>query len=79
VTDTVGWVYYKKDLPGLAVPLFEEAIKKDPKNPTYRFHLGLALLKAGDKARARQAFEGVVNGSPDAPEADEARKALATM
>jgi tetratricopeptide (TPR) repeat protein len=79
VIDTVAWVYYKKDLPELAVPLFEEAIRKEPKNPTYRFHLGLALLKAGEKLRARQAFEAVVNGSPDAPEAGEARKALATM
>jgi len=79
VIDTVGWVYYKKNLPVLAVPLFEEAINKDPKNPTYRLHLGLALLQAGEKARGRQALEGVVNGSPDAPEAGEARKALATM
>ena len=33
VTDTVGWVYYKKDLPGLAIPLFEQALAKAPDQP----------------------------------------------
>jgi len=79
VTDTVGWVYYKKDLPALAIPMFEQALAKAPTNPIYRYHLGLAHLKTGDRAKARAAFESVMKNSPGAPEAEEARKALASM
>ena len=27
--DTVGWVYYKQDLPQLAIPQFQAAITKE--------------------------------------------------
>jgi TolA-binding protein len=79
VTDTVGWVYYKKDLPGLAIPLFEEALRKAPDHPAVRYHLALAHLKSGDKTKAKTAFELLVKNSPNSPEAAEARKTLATM
>jgi tetratricopeptide (TPR) repeat protein len=79
VSDTVGWVYYKKGLSGLAIPMFEQALAKEPASPTYRYHLGLALLKNGEKAKARAALEMVVKNSPETPEAAEARKALSSM
>ena len=79
ITDTVGWIYYKKELPGMAIPLFEQAVAKDPNSAIYRYHLGLAHLKNGDKPKARAALELVVKNSPQAPEAEEARKALASM
>jgi len=79
ISDTVGWVYYKKGLPGLAIPLFEEALTKAPDSPVFRYHLGLAFLKSGDKVKARAALEMVTKNSPQAPEAAEARKALASM
>jgi Tfp pilus assembly protein PilF len=79
ITDTLGWVYYKKELPAMAVPMFEAAIAKSPENPIYRYHLGLAHLKAGDRRKARTALEYIVNNNPKAPEAEAARKALATM
>ena len=79
VNDTVGWVYYKKNLPGLAIPLFEQALAKAPDNPIYRYHVGLAHLKTGNKAKARAALELVVKNSPQSPEAAEARKVIASM
>jgi len=79
VTDTLGWVYYKKELPGLAIPMFEQAVAKAPGNPVFRYHLGLALLKNGERAKARTALELVLKNSPNAPEAAEARKAIASM
>src|SRR5262249_10338189 len=41
VNDTLGWIYYKKGLMSLAITLFEQAAAKDPKDPTYYYHLGL--------------------------------------
>ncbi len=32
----------------LAVPLLKSAAEKNPQNPEYQYHLGMALAKAGD-------------------------------
>ena len=42
VQDTLGWVYYQKQLPDLAIRAFEQSVAKDPDNPIYHYHLGLA-------------------------------------
>ena len=56
INDTLGWVYLKQNLPGLAVRPFEFSAGKDPGNPLYQYHLGLAFAKMGDKAKARVAL-----------------------
>jgi Flp pilus assembly protein TadD len=53
ILDTLGWVYYKKDQPELAIPIFRRAIAKAANNPNYHYHLGLAQLKLGDKTNGR--------------------------
>ncbi len=59
VQDTLGWIYYKKGLATLAVPPFQKSVEKDPKNPVYHYHLGLAYAKAGDQKRARAGASAV--------------------
>ena len=79
VSDTLGWVYYKKLLPSLAVPEFERSVEKDPGNPVYHYHLGVAYLEAGDKAKARAALQHALKLQPNFAGADEARVALARL
>jgi len=79
INDTLGWVYLKKELPQLAIPPFRVSVEKNPKNPTYQYHLGLAYSKSGDDARARVALETAVALQPDFAGADDARKLLAAM
>jgi tetratricopeptide (TPR) repeat protein len=76
VNDTLGLVYYKKDLASLAVPLFEQAAQKDPENAAYKYRLGLAAIKAGDIRKGKEALEQVIKLNPDGPLAPDARKAL---
>src|SRR5438034_7060946 len=57
VNDTLGWIYYKKNLASLAVSALEESASKDPKNGTFAYHLGLAYAKNGAKGRARTQLE----------------------
>ena len=64
VTDTVGWVYYKKQLPTLAVPQFEKCVQKSPNNPLFHYHLGLAYALAGDTAKARGSARTVAAHQP---------------
>jgi tetratricopeptide (TPR) repeat protein len=77
LTDTLGWVYYKKDLTDLAVPLLRRNVEKVPRNPSYQHHLGMALLKAGDVQGGRAALERALVIGIDAKRAAEIRKVLA--
>jgi len=89
-SDTLGWVYYKKGLYAAAAEQLKKAVAVDEEaarrsnglpTPSYRFHLGVALAATGDKAGARREIESALRSSAKAsfPEADQARKALATL
>ncbi len=60
ISDTLGYVYYQKHLNTEALQIFRDLVASHRDNPTFLFHLALALEKNGDKGAAR----------------DEARKAL---
>jgi tetratricopeptide (TPR) repeat protein len=77
VNDTLGWVFYKKNLVAQAIPAFESSVRTSPKNPTYRYHLGLAYAKAGQLVKAREALDEALRQKPDLHEAADARKTLA--
>jgi Tfp pilus assembly protein PilF len=77
--DTLAWAYYHTGAYSVAAPLLEEAIKKMPTNPTYRYHLGMVYQKLNDNAKARSAFEAAIKAQPDSPAADSARKALSGL
>jgi tetratricopeptide (TPR) repeat protein len=76
VWDTLGWVYYRKQLPNRAVESFEKAVAQSPENATFQHHLGLALAGSGDRARARTAFETALKLQPGF---SEARQQLAAL
>jgi Tfp pilus assembly protein PilF len=69
VQDTIGWIYYKRELPALAIPAFERSIEKAPENPLYHYHLALAHAKAGETGKARQSAEQALKLKPDYPDA----------
>jgi tetratricopeptide (TPR) repeat protein len=88
--DTLGWVYYKKGLYAVAVEQLQKAVSLDEaaaKNANaspsgnYRYHLGMALKAKGDKEAAKRELTTAVRlaDKNPFPEADEARKALATL
>jgi tetratricopeptide (TPR) repeat protein len=77
--DTLAWVYYKKNLPDLAIPLFESSVKKDPGNAGYHHHLGLAYLKAGRPDQARASLQLALTKNPDAATAQDVKRAIAEI
>ena len=77
--DTLGFVYYKKNLPSMAIREFQESIKLSGRNPLYHFHLGLAHAQAGDKASARRAIQEALRLDANFSEAAEARRLLTTL
>ena len=59
--DTLGWVYYRAGLYRDAVEQLQRAVagaaKRGGDNSLYRWHLGAALAKKGDKAAARRELQ----------------------
>lgn len=54
VSDTLGYVYYRKNLNNAALEIFKQDVQEQPLNPTFHLHLAMALLKQGDKRGARE-------------------------
>jgi putative PEP-CTERM system TPR-repeat lipoprotein len=79
VADTLGWTYYRKDLPLLGLPYLREAAQKAPQNPVYRYHLGAAYAKAKDPKNAVVELEAALKINATFPGADDARKLLAAV
>ena len=79
VADTLGWVYYKRDLHPLAVAEFKHSVDAEPEVALFHYHLGLAYAKTGELALARKALEQGLKLDPKAPEAAEARDVLTRL
>jgi tetratricopeptide (TPR) repeat protein len=79
VDDTIGFVYYKKGLPELAIPPLLTCAEKAPQDPTCHFHLGLAYAKAGKRDKAAASLEKALALQPGFEGATEARATLASV
>jgi Flp pilus assembly protein TadD len=79
VDNTLGWVYFKKNMVELAIPPLERSVKKDPANSMYQYHLGLAYAKAGRKDAARRALEEALKLNRDFPGRSDAETTLAAL
>ena len=73
--DTLGWAY-QKHVYTSAINLFKEAVKKEPDNALFNYHLGLAYAKTGQAGLAKQQLDRVVKIKPNFPEVDELRRAV---
>jgi Flp pilus assembly protein TadD len=77
VTDTIGWVYYKKGIYKTARDYLKVSAEKDRKNAAFQYQLGMAEWKLGDQAEARRNLLNAVTLDPGSQEAALARAALA--
>jgi tetratricopeptide (TPR) repeat protein len=74
--DTLGWAYYHGGLFSLAAPLLEDAVKRDPANSTYHYHLGLTYQKLNESNRSHAELEKAIAINPKSRVADQARQAM---
>jgi tetratricopeptide (TPR) repeat protein len=79
VNDTLGYIYYKKDLHALAIPAFKASLARDAKSPVYHSHLGLAYAKSGDVENARQHLSNALRLKADFDGAQEAKRVLESL
>lgn len=74
--DTLGWAFYHKHVYTSAINLFKEAVKKDPENELFNYHLGMAYAKNGQASLAKQQLDRLVKIKPNSSNVDELRKAM---
>lgn len=76
VDDTLGWIYVKKNLNDNALVIFRELVKREPNNPTFRYHMGVAYAQRGDAAKAKEELNAALRLGPSSKEMEQIRKAL---
>jgi tetratricopeptide (TPR) repeat protein len=88
--DTLGWVYYKKNLYAASVEQLRKAVALDEAaaraanvtpSPTYQYHLGMALKGSGDRGGSQQALQAALRlgEKKPFPYAEDAKKALGEL
>ena len=68
VSDTLGWIYLKKNMSDNAMDVFQALVNQKPDNSTYRFHLGMAYAQKGDKPKAIRELDRALHSSPSKDE-----------
>jgi Flp pilus assembly protein TadD len=79
VDDTLGWIYYKKGNAPLAVASLKQAAAAQPDNALFLYHLGAAYALNKDQVNAAEALKKALKLQPGLPEAEDARRILATL
>jgi tetratricopeptide (TPR) repeat protein len=79
ISDTLGWVYYKKNVFTRAITYLREANEKIPDHPAMRYHLGMAYYKNGDKELAKKELGRALELDPKFSGAEEAKETLTRL
>jgi tetratricopeptide (TPR) repeat protein len=79
VNDTLGFIYYKKNLASLAIAALKVAAEKDPNSAQVQYHLGLTYAGAGDAPQARHSLTRALTLKLDADEAQRAGELLKSL
>jgi tetratricopeptide (TPR) repeat protein len=76
VADTLGWTLFLQGKLDQALPLLQQGVDGMPGNPMNRYHLGVALLKAGNPAAGKMELSEALRISGNFDGADKARALL---
>ncbi len=79
ISDTLGLIYIRKKLTGPAVEVLRDLVTRVPENPSFHFHLAMALYDAGDKQLARRELETALKKKPSATEQAKIRELQARI
>jgi tetratricopeptide (TPR) repeat protein len=79
VSDTLGWIYIRKNLSDNAIQIFQELTAQHPANPIFRYHLAMALFQKGDKPKAKKELESALKNNPTKEDAAKIRDLMARI
>jgi tetratricopeptide (TPR) repeat protein len=79
VSDTLGWIYLKKNLSDDAVKIFQELVTDHPNQCTYRYHLAMALKQKGNKPQAIKECQEALRNGPTKDEKEKIQELLTRL
>ena len=79
ITDTLGWIYLKKNLTDNAIDNFRSLVAQNPSSPTYHYHYAMALKQKGDRESARKECQAALADKPNKAEEDQIRQLMASL
>jgi tetratricopeptide (TPR) repeat protein len=79
LSDTLGWIYLKKNNYDSALQIFQTLVKTDPNNATYHYHLASTLYQKGDKKQARTELEAALASKPGSADEPKIRELLTKL
>ena len=79
VSDTLGWIYLKKNLTDNALDIFKDLVNKVPAQAVFRYHLGMAYSQKGDKTRALKELQDALKYSPTKGDRDKIQQLITRL
>lgn len=79
ISDTLGWIYLKKNLPDSAIDIFKDLVGKQPNHSTYRYHLAMAYSQKGDKTKAMDQLKEALKLNPAKEEKDKIQQLITRL
>ena len=79
ISDTVGWIYFKKKMYAEAARVFDQLVTKYPDTPMFRYHRGALLLETGDKKQARKELNLALTLGLNARDQEKTKQLLARI
>jgi len=79
VSDTLGWIYLKKNLYDNAIDVFKDLVTKQPAQSTFHYHLAMALSQKGDKSRALEQLKEALKYNPPKEEKDKIQQMIGRL
>jgi cellulose synthase operon protein C len=79
ISDTLAWILVKKQSYAMAISLLQEAVRKEPENATFNYHLGVAYYRAGEKPEAERSLRSALKAQPTFSYAGDAKQILAVL
>jgi putative PEP-CTERM system TPR-repeat lipoprotein len=76
IMDTLGWILVDQDQTTRGTELLRKAAEAAPASTAIRYHWAAALVKSGDKARARTELTDLLTRNKDFPQRQEAQALL---
>ena len=79
VSDTLGWIYVKKQQSDAAIDILQDLVKRVPNNATFRYHLAMAFSNKGDRPRAIKELQEAAKNNPTKEERAKIQEALGRL
>lgn len=76
VMDTLGWVYFKKELYDEALGELKNCIALQPQNPIFHYHIGLIYNKKWDYTNAKKSLTKALELDPNFDNSEHAKTIL---